>query len=76
MNRAALEFQVLYTTLKDHVLGRIVHGSNMGPKTYLTNKEEKELVDFLLNCAKMSYAKTRQDALKTVHKAVLKKGEK
>ena len=74
MNEAALEFQVLHTTLKDCVSGRIVHGSNMGPKTYLTNEEVKELVVFLLNCAKISYAKTRQDVLKIVHKAVLKKG--
>ena len=48
----------------------------MGPKAYLTNKEEKELVEFLLNCAKMGYAKTRQDVLKMVHNAVLEKGEK
>ena len=76
VNRATLEFKVPRTTLKDQVSGRIVYGSKMGPKIYLTNKEEKELVDFLLNCAKMGYAKTRQDVLKIVHKAVLKKGEK
>jgi len=40
------------------------------------NKEEKELVDFLLDCAKMSYAKTKQAVLKMVHNAVLEKGEK
>ena len=45
----------------------------MGPKMYLTNQEEKELVDFLLNCAKTGYAKTRQDVLKIVHSAVLRK---
>ena len=49
VNRATLEFKVLLTTLKDRVLGRVVHGSNMGPKPYLNNKEKKELVDFLLN---------------------------
>ena len=48
----------------------------MGPKTYVTNEEEKELVDFLFNCAKMGYAKTRQDVLKIEHKAVLKKEDK
>ena len=72
VNRAALEFNVPRTTLKDRISGRVIHGSNMGPKTYLTNEEEKELVAFLLNCAKMGYSKTRQDVL---HSAVLKKGK-
>ena len=75
VNRAALEFNVPRTTLKDRISGRVIHGSNMGPKTYLTHEEEKELVDFLVNCAKMGYAKTRQDVLKIVHSAVLKKGK-
>jgi len=33
-------------------------------------------VDFFLKCAKMGYEKTRQDALKMVHNAVLEKGKK
>ena len=48
VNRAALEFNVPRTTLKDRVSGRVVHGTNIGPKAYLTNEEEKELVEFLL----------------------------
>lgn len=76
VNRAALEYNVPRTTLKDRVSGRVIHGSNMGPKMYLTYEEEKELVGFLLNCAKMGYAKTRQDVLKIVHNAMLKKGKK
>jgi len=76
INRAALEFNVPNTMLKYHEPGRIVHGTNMGMKVYLMNKEEEELVDFLLNCAKMGYAKTRQDVLKMVHNAVLERGEK
>ena len=70
MNRAALELNVP-RTMKDRVSGRVVHGCNMGPKTYLTNEEEKELVDFLLKCSKMGYAKMRQ----IVHSAVQKKEE-
>ena len=76
VNRAAVEYNVPRTTLKDRVSGRVIHGSNMGPKMYLTYEEEKELVDFLLNCARMGYAKTRQDVLKIVHNAMLKKGKK
>jgi len=33
-------------------------------------------VDFFLNCAKMVYAKTRQDVLKMVHNTVLEKRER
>ena len=76
VNRAALEFNVPCTTLKDRVARRITHGCNMGPKTYLTREEEKELADFLISCAKIGFAKTRQDVMNLVHRAVLKKEEK
>jgi len=36
----------------------------MAPKPYLSQEEEKELVDFLLSCAKMGYGKTQQDVLR------------
>ena len=52
VNRAALVFNVPHTTQKDRASGRVIHGSDMGPKKYLTKEEEKELVEFLLNCSK------------------------
>jgi len=73
VNRAALEYKVPRTTLKDRVLLRVIHGCNTGPNPYLTKDEEKELVDFLLNCAKMGYRKTRKEVLQMVHS---KKGRK
>jgi len=76
VNRAALEFDVPRTTLKDQVLLRVIHGYNMGRKPYLTQDEEKELVDFLLNCAKMGYGKTRKEVLQMVHSTIVKKGRK
>ena len=36
VNRAALEFGVPPTTLKDRIAGRVVHGTKSGPKPYLT----------------------------------------
>ena len=45
-NRAALEFGVPHTTLKDRLPGRVVHGTNIGPKPYLSKEEAKELTDF------------------------------
>ena len=58
INRAALEFNVPCTTLKDRVAGRVGPGVRMGPKPYQTYKEEHELVEFLINCSKMGYSKT------------------
>ena len=75
-NRAALEYGVPRTTLKDRLSGRVVHGTNIGPKPYLTKEEEKELVDFLITCSKMGYGKTRSEVLKIVEAAVQKKGIK
>ena len=74
VNRAALEFNVPRTTLKDKIAGRVAHGCNMGPKPYLTYEEEQELVEFLMNCSKMGYGKTRQDVMKLVESYIVKKG--
>ena len=76
VNRAALEHSVPRTTLKDRLSGRIIHGSNIGPKPYLTQDEEKELAKFLINCFKMGYGKTRGEVLKIVEAVVKKKGRK
>ena len=38
--------------------------------------KRKKLADFLINCAKMSFVKTRKDVMSLLHRAVLKKGEK
>ncbi len=46
VNRAALEFGVPRTTLKDRIAGRVVHGTNIGPRKYLSLEEEQELVNF------------------------------
>ena len=59
MNRAAIEHGVPRTTLKDRLSGRVIHGTNIGPKPYLTQEEEKQLVEFLVNCCKMGYGKSR-----------------
>ena len=45
-NRAAREFDVPATTLKDRLSGRVKHGSKPGPAPYLTKEEERELAEF------------------------------
>ena len=43
VNRAPLEHEVPRITLKDRISGRVIHGTNSGPKPYLTRVEEEEL---------------------------------
>ena len=57
MNRAALQYGVPPTTLKDRMSGRVMHGSKIGQKPYLSYEEEKELVEFICTCSKMGMAK-------------------
>ena len=56
INRAALEFGVPKTTLKDRMPGRVQHGrvqhgSKLGRVPYLSSSEEQELVDYLITCS-------------------------
>ncbi len=74
INMAAIAHGVPRTTLKDRLSGRVIHGTKMGPKSYLTREEEKELVDFLVNCSKMGYGKTRAEVLRIVEAVMKKKG--
>ena len=55
VNKAALEYGVPKTTLKDRIAGRIVHGKKPGPEPYLTSDEEKELASFLIDVSKMGH---------------------
>ncbi len=71
VNRAALEHGVPPTTLKDRLSGRVLHGTSIGPKSYLTKDEEQELVTFLINCSKMGYGKTRSEVLKIVEATMM-----
>ena len=52
-NRAVLEHGVPKTTLKDRISGRVKHGKNPGPTSFLTNEEENELASFLTKACKM-----------------------
>ena len=59
VNRAAEQFGVPRTTLKDRISGRVEHGCKSGPVPYL-NKEEEQLVNFLIQLAKIGHGKTKQ----------------
>ena len=41
VSRASSNFGVPKTTLRDHISGRVQHGSKSGPQPYLTKKRRK-----------------------------------
>ncbi len=73
VNRAAMEFGVPKTTLKDRIAGRVIHGTNIGRDPFLSKQEEEELVKFLVKCSKMGFGKTRAEVLKIVEATLTKK---
>ncbi len=69
INKAALLHGVPCTTLKDRLSGRVVHGTNPGPRRYLDVEEESALADHLVEVAKVGYGKTRKQ-VKTIVESV------
>ena len=49
VNRAADQYEVPRSTLKDRVSAK--HGARSGPQPYLSYEEEEELVTYLVKCA-------------------------
>ncbi len=74
-NRAATEYGVPKTTLKDRISGRVTHGCKSGRSPYLTPAEEKELYDWLVLCASIGYPKSRDDVIGIVRKTLHDKEE-
>ena len=73
-NRAASGFEVPPTTLKDRLSGRVRHGTNPGPKPYLTKQEEDELAEFLIKASTMGYGKSKREVLSIVKRTLENKG--
>ena len=54
------------STLGDKVTGRILPGSRSGKKRYLSDTEEDELVQFMLNCAFVGHPRSRMEVMALV----------
>ena len=74
VRRAAEEYRVPRSTLHDQVSGHIQHGATSGPPRYLSDEEEKELAEFLRNCAKVGYARTWLQVITLVQQTLKDKG--
>ena len=58
MSEAVNKYEVLRQSLRDRLNGCFIHGTNPGPKLYLTKEEEELLTDHLILSAKLGYGKT------------------
>lgn len=74
VRRAAEEYCVPRSTLHDQISGKVQFGARSCPSLYLTKQEENELEDFLCNCARMGYARTRLQVLALIQHVVREKG--
>ena len=74
VRRAAMEFDVPKSTLHDHLVGKVVTGTNSEPPKYLSEEEEAELEEFLVGCASLGFAKSRAQVLEIVQEVVQSKG--
>lgn len=59
------------TTLKDHLSGRVKHGTKSGPRLYLNDCEERALADHLIEAAKIGYGKTTKE-VKSIAESIAK----
>ena len=76
VSKASVIHGIPRSTLKDHVHGRVLPGAKPGAPTLLSSSEERDLVEFLCNCASIGYGKTRQDVMNIVSRMITGEGEK
>ena len=60
VNKAAEQYDVAVTTLKDRISRRVKHGVKSGPQCFLAPEKDQELAEFLMNCGIMGSAKTKR----------------
>ena len=73
IRQAAETYCVPKSTLQDRICGKGPFGSKSGPTKYLTDREEQELVEFIVSCASIGYAKRKQQVLHIVRQTMKKK---
>ena len=70
IKQAAAEYSVTSSTLGDPVRGKVMPGAKSGPPSYLSEKEEQELVKFLLRSSSIGYPKTHKQVLALVQRVL------
>ena len=75
IRRAAETYSVPKSTLADRVSGHVKFGSHSGPERYLDDKEESQLVRFIIGSSKMGYAKTKMEIMLIAEELIANKGK-
>ena len=75
VRRAALEFGVPKSSLQDRISGKVGIDAKSGPPRYLDDFEEEKLVNFLLGCSRIGYARSKKQVLALVSAIVAEKRE-
>ena len=73
VRRAAYEFGVPKSTLQDRISGKVGLNAKSGPERYLDDNEEDKLVNFLLGCSRIGYARSKKQVLAIVTAVLAKK---
>lgn len=68
IRKAFFRYSIPRSTLGDRLSGRALPGSKSGPPRLLTDREESELENFLFDCSKIGYGKTRKDVMSIVNR--------
>ena len=74
LRQASEVFGVPKSTLHDRLTGKVLFGSHSGPSRLMSEREEEELVSFLIHCASVGYPRSRKDILNLVQTILIRKG--
>ena len=69
-SEAIVKYGVPRQTLRDRLSGRVIHGTNPGPRPYLTKEEEELHMDHLILTAKLGYGNTRRQVMDLVERYI------
>ena len=61
LRQASEVFGVPKSTLHDRLTGKVLFGSHSGPSRLMSEREEEELVSFLIHCASVGYPRSRKE---------------
>ena len=62
-----MEYDIPRYTLGDHIQGRVLPGAVGGRQPYLTAREEKELVDFIIRSSEIGFPRGRKEIIALVN---------
>ena len=74
IRKAACVYGVPKSTLGDRISGKVLPGTKSGPLSYLTEKEEQELVTFLTRSSAIGYGRTRKEVIAIVERLLFSRG--